>query len=280
MGETIRTIGEAVRIIRTGSEMTQETLAAKLGQPQSLVSKIEAGERSVSVDELWALARALDCEVGTLLNHMTGLNSILDRLEISESEFTELVDSNPSLRGMVLGYAAEVKFRRLFLSGRDDIISWKDDDHDREKKGDRRLKYKGQEIVVEVKSLQTKTVKFDQDRGIWTGKSQVDGSDRRLVEFSDGTKRDTTLLLRGEFDILAVNCFAFGDAWRFVFALNKDLKLSTYKKYTSAQRSELLASMQDVSWPPKHPFTSDWDEILERAYKEHQPPPRSDVIGD
>ena len=280
MTNDVHTIGEAVRLIRTKSGITQSALAAKLGQPQSFVSKIEAGERSVSVDMLWTLAHALGCEVGTLLNQMTGLNSILDRLEISESEFTELVDDNPSLRGMVMGYAAELKFRRMFLSGRDDIISWKDDDHDREKKGDRRLRYKDHELVVEVKSLQTSTIKFDQDSRKWTGKSQVDGSDRRTVEFSDGTTQNTTLLLRGEFDILAVNCFAFGDTWRFVFALNKDLKPSSHHKYTETQRSELLASMQDVSWPPDPPFTSDWDEILERAYKERQPPPQSDVIDD
>lgn len=248
--------------------MTQEELASRFGQPQSFISKIEAGERKVTVAELWPLAEALSCEVSTLLNLMLGFESILDRLGLSESELTELVDDNPSLRGMVLGYAAEVKFRHMFLNDHDDIVSWKDDDHDRGKKGDRRLIYKQREIVVEVKSLQTNTVKFDPESQMWRGKTQVDGSDRRTVTFSDGSKLDTTLLRRGEFDVLAVNCFAFGGTWRFVFALNKDLSLSSYKKYTKAQRAELLASMQSVTWPPTFPFTSSWDEILERAWNE------------
>lgn len=274
-----RTPGEAVRSLRTDATMTQEELATALGQPQSFVSKIESGERSVHVEDLYPLSAALGCEVTTLLNRITGLDSILDRWELSESELTELIDTNPSLRGMVLGYAAEVKFRRMYLQ-RDDIVSTKDDDHDRKKKGDRRLTYRGRDLVVEVKSLQTNMCKFDQRTGIWTGRSQVDGSDRRIVTFKDGSKLHTTLLLRGEFDILAVNCFAFGGTWRFVFALNKDLATSSYQKYTEAQREQLIASLQNISWPPKEPFTSDWDDILERAWDARQPAPKVKKIED
>lgn len=273
-------IGQAIRSIRIQQGLSEADVAKALGKTLTELQSIESGTQTLVVDELWSVASALDCEVTTLLNRMTQLDSILDRWELSESEFTELVDDNPSLRGMVLGYAAEVKFRRMFLAGRSDIQSWKDDDHDRQKKGDRRLVYKGREIVVEVKSLQTKTASYDQLSGVWTGKSQVDGSDRRVVEFDDGTTLDTTLLLKGEFDILAVNCFAFGGKWRFVFALNKDLKLSTYGKYTEAQRAQLLSSMQDVSWPPKEPFTDDWDDILERAWRERQSAPDAEVIDD
>ena len=71
--------------------------------------------------------------------------------------------------------------------------------------------------AVEVKSLQTSLCKY-LGNDHWTGKAQVDGSDRRTVKFIDGTELNTTLLLRGEFDLLAVNCFVFGEKWRFVFA--------------------------------------------------------------
>ena len=41
--------------------------------------------------------------------------SILERWEITEEQLTDLVDQNPSLRGMILGYVAETKFHDQFL---------------------------------------------------------------------------------------------------------------------------------------------------------------------
>lgn len=266
------TEGEAIRFLRLEAGLTQTDLAKALGQPQSFVSKIESGERTLHVSDLELFSHYLGCNVTTILNRITGLNSVLDRWMLSESELTELIDDNPSLRGMVLGYAAEVKFRHMFLN-RHDIKSTKDDDHDRKKKGDRRLFYKGAELIVEVKSLQTNTVKYNAATDLWTGKSQVDGSDRRTVLFDDGSKLDTTLLIKGDFDILAVNCFAFGNTWRFAFALNNDLAMSTYSKYSEEQRRHLIASLQTVTWPPEDPFTSDFNDVLERAWRLKQVTP-------
>lgn len=193
--------------------------------------------------------------------------SILDRWEISEEEFTELIDQNPSLRGMNLGYIAEKKFHDKFLNHPDITAKGKDDDHDRSRKGDRRIVYKGHEFIVEVKSLQTNMCKA-LGNDIWEGKSQVDGSDRRIVKFADGSELNTTLLLRGEFDMLAVNCFAFGEEWRFAFAKNKDLPTSTFKKYTEEQKKQLIGSLVPVTWPPKPPFTENPFDILDELIKE------------
>ncbi len=97
----------------------------------------------------------------------------------------------------------------------------------------------------------------------WTGKAQVDASDRRIVRFPDGTELNTTLLLRGEFNLLEVNCFAFGGKWRFIFAKNSDLPCSTFKKYTQAQMQGLIASLIPVTWPPMSPFTDDPFPLLD-----------------
>ena len=269
-------IADVLRLTREKQGLTQETVAERLGMPQSYVSKLETGERQLKVNELADMAASLGVPQTRLLNMLEDFDSVFDRWDISEQEMTELIDGNPSLRGMILGYAAEVKFRHMYLEHRDDITSHKDDDHDRTKKGDRRLQYKGREIVVEVKSLQTKTVKYDAESDIWTGESQVDASDRRIVQFKDNTELDTTLLLVGEFDILAVNCFAFGNEWKFVFALNHDLETSRWKKYTDEQQKNLLKSMQPIQYPPVSPYTTDFDEILERAWKLKQAAP--DVI--
>ena len=122
-------------------------------------------------------------------------------------------------------------------------------------------------VCAEVKSLQTNSVESS-GPDEWTGGFQCDASDRRTVRFEDGSTLETTLLLRGEFDVLAVNCFAFGDQWRFAFARNKDLPQARYAKYTAAQRERLIASLISITWPPKPPFTEDLLSVLDRVLAE------------
>lgn len=177
--------------------------------------------------------------------------SILERWDITAAELTEVIDRNPSLRGMILGYLAEMKLEQIWLSGQDISNVVKHDDHDRGKKGDRVVVYKDREFIFESKSLQTATINRT-DAG-WTGRAQVDASDRREVTLPDGTTVNTTCLLKGEFDILAVNVFAFEGKWRFVFAKNADLPTSSFRRY-SDQRQHLLATLVTVNWPPEPPF--------------------------
>jgi len=192
-------------------------------------------------------------------------NSILERWDITPEELTQVVDQNPSLRGMILGYLAELKLEKLWLSGREISDVSKHDDHDRNKKGDRVVQYKGHEFIFESKSLQTATINKT-DKG-WAGKAQVDASDRREITLPDGSTVATTYLLRGEFDILAVNVFAFQNKWRFIFAKNTDLPSSTYSKYSEYEQTHLLATLVKVHWPPKPPFRDEpftlMNEILQ-----------------
>src|SRR5437879_9972746 len=104
--------------------------------------------------------------------------SILKRWGITEDELTDLVDHNPSLRGILLGYVAERKFHDMYLSKPGISDARKDDDHDRSRKGDRQITYKGLNFIIEVKSLQTNMVEqVGPDAG--KAKSQVDASDSR-----------------------------------------------------------------------------------------------------
>ncbi len=187
--------------------------------------------------------------------------SILERWDISAASLTRLVDENPSLRGMLLGYVAEYKLSELLAANADISSSMKYDDHDRTNKGDRVVEYKGNRFVVESKSLQTNTVR--EKDGIWIGKAQVDASDRRTVTFADGSRLDTTLLLFGDFDVLAVNCFAFKNEWRWLFCKNADLSCSRFRRYTPEQQQHLIASLVVVSWPPRPPFTENIFDVLE-----------------
>lgn len=199
----------------------------------------------------------------------TKKKSILERWGITEQELTELVDQNPSLRGIFLGYVAEKKFHDAFLDNPHITEAAKDDDHDRKRKGDRRIIYKGESFIIEVKSLQSNLVKnLGGDK--WLGKSQVDASDSREVTFPDKSKLKTTCLLRGEFDLLAVNCFAFGEKWRFAFVLNDELSQNTYNKYSDYQRMHLLPTLITIDWPLQKPFTDNLFALLDKLVKQRK----------
>ena len=257
--------------VRQQKGLTQAEVAAKLEKPQSFVSKYEIGERRLDVIEFLEVCKALSANPLEVLKKLDpgtdGPESILSRWSITENDLTELVDHNPSLRGMVFGYVAEKKFHDAFLEHPAITEKVKDDDHARKSKGDRRIIYKGKTLTIEVKSLQTAMVKqLGPDK--WSGKAQCDGSDRRTIKFPDGTELVTTCLLRGEFDLLAINCYAFGGKWRFVFAKNSDLPRSTYGKYSEVQRKQLIASLVPVTWPPETPFTEDPFALLDELLQE------------
>ncbi|MBI5400669.1 MAG: helix-turn-helix transcriptional regulator [Candidatus Yonathbacteria bacterium] len=56
-------LAQEVRLLRTKKHLTQEVVAQKAGMPQSVVARIERGERSVSVNTLGRIAYALGKEV-------------------------------------------------------------------------------------------------------------------------------------------------------------------------------------------------------------------------
>ena len=187
---------------------------------------------------------------------------ILDRWELTEKELTEIIDQNPSMRGLMLGYVAEYKLKQMHFTDPRFTSVTKDDDHDRKKKGDLRVTYRGRDFKIECKSLQTKTVKLENN--IWTGKYQCDASDRREVTFKDGSKLNTTCLLTSEFDLIAVNMFAFGEKWHFGFALNDNLPRSRYKKYTEIQREQLLSSLMPITLPLQSPYSESPFPLLDQ----------------
>ena len=164
--------------------------------------------------------------------------NILEKWALTQEELAEIIEANPSMRGLIFGYVAEYKVRKMWFSDERVEHVRKYDDHDREKKGDLALTYKGVEFTVEVKSLQTATVKKEDDT--YTALFQCDASDRRTVILPTGETLQTTCLLVGGFDLLAVCIFHFGDAWRFAFAKNVDLPRSEYRRYTPQQRQHLL----------------------------------------
>ncbi len=187
--------------------------------------------------------------------------SILKKWDLTELELSEIIRQSPSMRGLMLGYVAEYKLRKMHFSDPCFENVHKGDDHDRSKKGDLTVTYKGQPFRIECKSLQTNSIR-QTECGL-EGKFQCDASDRRRIKV--GSKSvETTCLLIGEFDIVAVNLFAFEEKWRFAFALNDDLPRSTFKKYPPAIRRKLLATLMPVSWPLRPPYIESPIPLLER----------------
>lgn len=257
---------------RQKSGQTQTEVAVRLGVSQSFVSKYELGERRLDVIEFLRIADILNANANNLIRQIVADEdsslsaSILEELGLTVGELTELIHSNPSLRGMVVGYAAEQKLR-VYLQSSDDIAYvGKPDDHNRQNKGDHVIQYRGHRLTIEIKSLQTRMVVKDGD--IWRGRAQVDASDRRTVILANGSTLETTLLKVGEFDVLAINCFAFGQGWNFVFAKNEDLPRSRYRNYADEVRSQLIASLVPVSWPPEPPFCDNLLTVLDRLISE------------
>lgn len=197
--------------------------------------------------------------------------SILQRWQLTENELTAIVDENPSLRGFILGYIAEYKLRSFLRSNSLVEDLRKPDDHDRSEasQADLIVNYRGYSFKIEVKSLQTNSIKRSED-GIYSGKVQVDASDNRRVILPNGDTLTTTCLLAGEFDLLACNLFQFREQWDFAFALNRNLPRSTYKKYTEAQQQYLLATTVSVTLPVQPPFSTSPFSLLDILIAEKQ----------
>ena len=59
-------VAEVLRSLRVEAGLTQDDVAWRIGTPQSLVSKLEHGQRRLKLDEAWAYADALGIEPATL----------------------------------------------------------------------------------------------------------------------------------------------------------------------------------------------------------------------
>ena len=173
----------------------------------------------------------------------------LGRLGITTEELEAAIESSASLRGILVGYIAERKLCEMWFR---DMEIQRYDNHDRTRKGDRWLTYRGREISIEVKSLQTTHTR--QVQGGWAGRFQVDASDRRPVTLPNGDVIETTCLVVGEFDLLAINLFDFGQEWRFAFVKNTDLPRSPSPRYTPEQRQCLLQTTPKITWPLQPPY--------------------------
>jgi hypothetical protein len=146
------------------------------------------------------------------------------------------------------------------------------DDHDRAKKGDIAFDYRDYTFTVEVKSLQTASMKPQKRSGKAKPYFQCDASDSRLITLPNGEKKQTTSLIKGQFDLLAVNLHAFKGDWFFAFADNRDLPTvaenrGAEKNYSEYERGVLLKGTMFIDNPPTHPYYEDPMPILDELVR-------------
>ncbi|MFN4254872.1 MAG: helix-turn-helix domain-containing protein [Saprospiraceae bacterium] len=263
MDKILSEFGKKVKSIRVAKGLSQEQLSAITDLDRSYLSDIERGLRNVSLKNIEVLASAFEVPIYQMF---LADGNILENWQIKVSDLESLILENPSLRGFVIGYLAEAKLREMIASDKRISGFKKFDDHDRSNKHDLLVTYKGKNFSIETKSLQTNTVRKISDSE-YEGRFQCDASDKRTIRLASGEAITTTCLRYSDFDVLAVNLFAFRGRWEFAFALNRDLPPSNYSKYPEEIRQNLIKSIIPISLPLQPPFESDLFTVLERLHR-------------
>ncbi len=196
-----------------------------------------------------------------MVKHPT--NDLLKSWGISSQELAEIVSENPSMRGLMFGFVAEYKLKKEWLLRPGISNVTRPRSHDRTQKCDFRFEYRDVDVRLEVKCLDTPKVKL-LESGVYKGTFQCNASDTTEVKLPNGRKVTTNCLVAGGFDILAVCLFAFGNTWRFAFALNENLPRTTWHGYTATQQKYLLKSAMQISWPLEAPYVDDLFAVLNR----------------
>lgn len=186
---------------------------------------------------------------------------------IPPEDLVSAIKRAPSLRGMILGYIAELMFEKHVPKTYPVILSEHiehHDDHDRTaNKADRTISYRGNRYGVQLKSIQTNSIARCANGGMLIADVQNDASDRRTVILPDGSTVETTCYKRGDYHLLAVPLFPFTGIWEFAYKRNIDCRPTTSKKYTTEQAQHLLSTTEQITWPLADGWTTDLLALLD-----------------
>lgn len=178
----------------------------------------------------------------------------------------EVIQSTPSVRGIVYGNVAEAEFSTWLVNHDVPLDKQSRDDDHKKTKSDRTIIWEGRQYTIQVKSPQTNSIK-ELSEGRFSFDVQVDASDRRPVDLPNGHTVTTTSYVVGEFDLLAVPLHAFTGEWDFLFMLNDDLPRTTWSKYAEEDRQYLLKTTIQLEFPipSTSAATSDLFELIRSA---------------
>jgi hypothetical protein len=137
----------------------------------------------------------------------------------SWQELRNTINNDPAVRSFFLANKSEKKLRQHLaqIPGVTEVCNIADSDPT---KADMRFKYLDMPMTIEVKSLGTDSIKEDILTNSWQGTVAIKNTDKRTYTI-DGLEQSSTHLERGQFDILAINCFAVRGKWEFQFMDNE-----------------------------------------------------------
>lgn len=208
------------------------------------------------------------------------VSTIID--SVDPEYLVESIKRAPSLRGMILGYIAELMFERHIPIRYPQILAGDiahHDDHDRKvNKSDRTVTRNGRSYGIQLKSIQTNSIARNLITECLEADAQNDASDRRDVWLKDGSSVTTTCYLCGEYDILAVPLYPFTGTWEFAYKRNEDCARTTSPKYMPYQQQFLLATLERVCWPLSSEWTTNLMDLL--TPDAGSPVARPDVITE
>jgi hypothetical protein len=177
---------------------------------------------------------------------------------------TSIIAEIPSVRGIVYGNVAEVKFAEWLV---DRGVRTEDMSRDRDHlktSSDRTFNYKGRRLKLQLKSMQTNSIR-QLENGSFTARVQVDASDRREVTLPNGHVVNTTCYVAGQFQVLAVPLQPFTSSWTFAFRLNDTLPRSNH--YSAEDNQYLLKTLVAITYPLDESagWSGDLFELLDTA---------------
>lgn len=208
--------------------------------------------------------------------------------KLDPEEFNRIIDKNSNALSAIYGYVAEERLREAFLEDDDRVTNLRSPaDQDSADKGDWAFQWRGEPMKIEVKSLQTHTIKeVNQDQATLTddgsepirykaGFHLKGTSDQRQITH-EGEQYNTTLMdvEKTDVDIMGVNLYKIKDEWDFAFLKVDDLPRSKGSNYPDSLRQKLARSQIKLTIPLQDPYTKDlyglMDEILEERGEKPQ----------
>jgi hypothetical protein len=186
----------------------------------------------------------------------------LQDLQLTEHELMDMLDEQPSLRAIVLGYIARRKLRSLLAQTFTGGPVVRQDDHERKRRGTFTVLHGKKSVAIRCCSLQANSVKTK------SATYQCDASDCRDLKLPSGRTIRTTCVLASTFDIVAVSTFTFDQKWQFAYAAANDLartKPTKRRKLSKTDAESLLSCSQRITFPVEEPYTHDIFAIVDRV---------------
>lgn len=141
-------------------------------------------------------------------------NGLLQGFSLSDIEGLAL--ENPSLRGYLQGYLAELRLKERLLScpGVSSVSKIPDSSS---VKGDFHVEYLGSTLTVEAKSFRSNSAKYDPLSESWSASVQCKNPGSRLLNVVGQGLVQAVCVEERRFDVLAICTYPITGQWGFLF---------------------------------------------------------------